>query len=68
MSIVCDIIRNSVPEASRDGGGERYAIHIMYSLPPQVSDIHSLLSSQLSEPQIADIMHELQQHKDLQLV
>lgn len=34
----------------------------------QVTDIHSLLSSQLVEPQVADIMHELQQHKDLQLV
>lgn len=34
----------------------------------QFSDIHRLLSEQLVEPEEADIMHELQQHRDLTLV
>ena len=43
-------------------------LYLSLSVCVQVTDIHNLLSSQLVEPQVADIMHELQQHKDLQLV
>ena len=34
----------------------------------QTSTIYNLLRAQLVEPEEADIMHELQQHKDLMLV
>jgi two pore calcium channel protein 2 len=67
------ILSQEQREAREEEGG-RFADSVMYETPTvnsegqEVNDIHSLLSSQLVEPQIADIMHELQQHKDLQLV
>ena len=61
---------STVNTEGREVGGVYVCVcvHKIFSLSPKVTDIHTLLSSQLVEPQVADIMHELQQHKELQLV